>query len=163
MCVSYTSYLVFILFYFILVTGALLWDVSHFSSVVQSRVQGETDWPVCYAALVHYIGECGLCPSSQTDVYECDLLLPAADPLTDPLADPLDSNASHDCTTDTAAGFVSVHYSGRLGLWLKRQFTARDQGKLSQEREAALQVLVDQGSSYFSSNLALSITHCSSS
>ena len=94
------------------------------STVTQSKIQGMAEWPLNYAALVHFAEEFGHCNLPQTRVYSCDLIC-------------VDGVNGH------------YHYEGRLGFWLHRQKQALKIGKLSPEHEALLQKIVDEGTYVF--------------
>ena len=102
--------------------GKLLWDASDFSG---TRQHGVINWPVAYAALLEYRKLHGHCHIHQAEMFECDL--PGMD----------------------AYGGVA-HYKGNLGRWVmtQRQSKKGQRNKLSPERKALLQKLVDEGTLY---------------
>ena len=81
------------------------------------------EWNTNYAALLEYYKEHGTCNVPRNPVYECDLKGWGED------------------------GGV-YHYVGNLGAWLNHQRTAKkgqDNRKITPERHALLQKLVDEG------------------
>ena len=101
--------------------GKLDWALE---SVVDKK---EREWSRHYAALLEYYKEHGTCNIPQSHNYECDL---------PDMRDDADN---------------IIHYKANLGKWLTEQRQARKgQGcsKLSNEREAQLQILVDEGNIY---------------
>ena len=81
------------------------------------------EWSTNYAALLEYYKKNGTCNVPQTAVYECDL-------------EGLGENGSE------------YHYVGKLGAWLSSQRQAkfgRHNRKITPEREALLQKLVNEG------------------
>jgi len=88
------------------------------------KAQGDIDWPRHYAALLEYAKEHGHCNVPQNKSYEC--LLPGMG--------------------DDGSDFA---YSGKLGMWLSRQRCSKKgtngNKSLSEDQEAQLQTLVDQG------------------
>jgi hypothetical protein len=105
---------------------------------VKSQKQGEIDWPRHYAALLEFYKQYGTCNVPQKAYFECDLV------------------STSDSSQDTEGRVY--HYNGKLGRWLKNQRTARkgvQRAKLTVEREALLQKLVDEGQSVYQS-----VSHC---
>lgn len=102
--------------------GKMYWDASSLSASGKFKVLGGHDWLRHYAALVEYGKEHGHCNVPQKSPYECDV--------------PQD-NVTGD----------AFHYNGKLGRWLdnQRQFKKVHGGKLTTDREALLQILVDEG------------------
>ena len=90
----------------------------------KQKKKGDAEWPLNYAALLEYYKEHGTCNVPQDAVYECDL---------EGLGD---DGGVH-------------HYVGSLGSWLSNQRTARKEKdkykKITSERKALLQKLVDEG------------------
>ena len=87
------------------------------------KKQGDINWPRNYAALLKYYEEHGTCNVNRKAIYECDL-----------------EGLGED-------GGV-YHYVGNLGQWLNRQRMAKKgtgKDKITPEREALLQKLVDEG------------------
>ena len=87
-------------------------------------MQGDIDWPRHYAALLRYKEEHGHCNVSRSVTCECVLPGKGDD------------------------GVSDYEYRGKLGEWVHTQRSAKKgQGgcKLTPEREALLQKLVDEG------------------
>ena len=81
------------------------------------------EWNTSYTALLEYYKENGTCNVPQHNKYECDL-------------EGLGENGG------------VYHYIGNLGAWLKNQRGAKkgqNNKKITPEREALLQKLVDEG------------------
>ena len=101
--------------------GKLNWEFEGLSA--RSKTQGDIDWPRNYAALLEYYKEHGACNVPQRDNYECDL-------------------------EGLGEDWGVYHYVGNLGNWLATQRQAKKgKGtyKLTPERQALLQKLVDEG------------------
>ena len=92
--------------------------------------QGDIDWPRNYAALLEYYKMNGTCNVPYKTVYKCDL-------------ESLGENGG------------VYHYVGNLGTWLYTQRQAKkDKGnsKITLERQAWLQKLVDEGKCVYMQN-----------
>lgn len=92
-----------------------------------SKKQGEIDWPRHYAALLQFYNEHGTCNVPSYAVFEC--ILPG-----------MGDNGD------------DYRYHGKLGSWLRNQRQSRrgkNRSKITPEREALLQVLVDEGKFYW--------------
>lgn len=111
---------------YIIITGKLQWDVSATNCTQAAKHQAEIDWPRHYAALLEYYKEHGTCNVNSKHGYECNLV----------------------GMGDNGQDF---HYVGKLGRWLRDQRQARkgSRPKLTPERNAQLQKLVDEGEIYF--------------
>ena len=100
----------------------LAWELPRVSEM--SKAIGAVEWPRHYAALLEYAKEHGHCNVPWNKSYEC--LLPGMG--------------------DGGSDFA---YSGKLGPWLQTQRRMKKGTKgnkrLTDEREAQLQTLVDQG------------------
>ena len=105
--------------------GKLAWSLDTATKIRKKNTN--FNWSHHYAALSEYYKEHGTCNIPQSHSYECDL--PG-------MRDDVDN---------------IIHYKANLGKWLTEQRQARKgQGcsKLSNEREAQLQILVDDGNIY---------------
>ncbi len=104
-------------------TGKLLWSTSEFGIFNRLKQSGEIDWPRNYAALHEYYKEFGTCNVHSKRSYECTL-------------------------KGMGENGEDVHFVGNLGVWLRNQRQAKKgqgPGRLTPERLALLQALVDEG------------------
>ena len=101
--------------------GKLNWELKIITEL--RKKQGDIDWHRNYAALLEYYKEHETCNVPFKTIYECDL-------------GGLGENGG------------VYHYVGNLGPWLNRQRKAKkglDNRKITPERQALLQKLVDEG------------------
>lgn len=109
--------------------NTLLWDASEFKATVKLKRQSDDEWPLHYAALLQFQAEFGTCNVPKGFVYKCRI------------------NQNLDINDETTRTYFE--YEGQLGLWLQRQRQAKKgtskSYKLTSDREAQLQVIVDQG------------------
>ena len=86
-------------------------------------VNDYVDWPISFAALLMYCKEHGTCNIVSSAHYECML-------------------------EGMGENHTTFHYQGNLGRWLSNQRTSKkgtSRYKLTPEKEALLQALVDAG------------------
>ena len=98
----------------------MAWELERITDL--RKKQGDLNWPRNYAALLEYYKEHGTCNVPVKAVYECDL-------------EGLGEDGG------------MYHYVGNLSTWLNHQRMAKKGNgrKLTPEREALLQKLVDEG------------------
>lgn len=125
------------------VAGLLRWDVSEQASSYRSKQLGDVMWPRHYAALQKYAIEHG-------HWYDYLIMVYAISQQALRCCSNVSQKAEYECILEGMGDDGGdLHYKGKLGVWLSSQRSMK-KGKvgslrLTPERDALLQVLVDRG------------------
>jgi len=125
--------------------GHLLWDASEFKATVKLKRVSDNQWPIHYAALLQFNSEFGHCNVPKDLYYRCQINQQQQQQ--DVNLQNFDMVNASICRREYPDEYYC--YEGRLGQWLQRQRQAKKgtsrSYKLTPDREAKLQSLVDSG------------------